>query len=188
MSYSFFPNDFTSLPNLQDQAFLMKQKQVNEAIRPTFIPLTTAYDDSNDPAPNIAARTDEEEQDLRVDQEDNFGGEYPGAEYAQMARSLNHYNDAHLRTGSKMFLDRQQALRDALSKPHRGRPLSTYGNHTPTHQKAVADFYQSYKTPQELIDQGEGQKVMADVSRGVLRAHPQYGAFVKMQNERPRVD
>jgi hypothetical protein len=188
MSYSFFPNDFTSLPNLQDQAFLMKQKQVNEASRPTFIPLTTAYDDSNDPAPNIAARTDEEEQDLRVDQVDNFGGEYPGAEYAQMARSLNHYNDAHLRTGSKIFLDRQQALRDALSKPHRGRPLSTYGNHTPTHQKAVADFYQSYKTPQELIDQGEGQKIMSDVSRQVLRAHPQYGAFVQLQNSRPRVD
>ena len=188
MSYSFFPNDFTSLPNLQDQAFLMKQKQVNEASRPTFIPLTTAYNDSNDPAPNIAARTDEEEQDLRVDQVDNFGGEYPGAEYAQMARSLNYYNDAHLRTGSKIFLDRQQALRDALSKPHRGRPLSTYGNHTPTHQKAVADFYQSYKTPQELIDQGEGQKIMSDVSRQVLRAHPQYGAFVQLQNSRPRVD
>ena len=35
MSYSFFPNDFTSLPNLQDQAFLMKQKQaaaLNEGV------------------------------------------------------------------------------------------------------------------------------------------------------------
>jgi len=172
---------------LQEKVVIL-QKAINEAGRPTFIPMTVAYDDSGDAAPNIAARTDEEEQDLGVDQVDNFGGEYPGAEYAQMARSLNHYNDAHLRTGSKMFLDRQQALRDALSKPHRGRPLSTYGNHTPTHQKAVADFYQSYETPQELIDQGEGQKVMADISRRVLRAHPDHAAFIKMYNERPKVD
>ena len=27
MSYSFFPNDFNNVPNLQDQLFLMKQKQ-----------------------------------------------------------------------------------------------------------------------------------------------------------------
>ena len=34
MAYSFFPNDFQNLPNLQDQLFLMKQKQaaaLNEA-------------------------------------------------------------------------------------------------------------------------------------------------------------
>tara|TARA_R110000868_G_scaffold239352_3_gene493783 strand:- start:38 stop:604 length:567 start_codon:yes stop_codon:yes gene_type:complete len=174
---------------LQEKVVIL-QKSINEAIRPTLIPLTTAYDDSNDTAPNIAARTDEEEkeQDLRVNSPDNFDGDYPSAEYAQMARSLAHYNDAHLRTGSKMFLDRQQALRDALSKPHRGRPLSTYGNHTPTHQKAVADFYQSYKTPQEVIDQGEGEKVLADISRGILRKHPHYGAFVDLHNARPRVD
>ena len=27
MAYSFFPNDFNNVPNLQDQLFLMKQKQ-----------------------------------------------------------------------------------------------------------------------------------------------------------------
>ena len=38
MSYSFFPNDFQNLPNLQDQLFLMKQKQaaaLNEYYAPS---------------------------------------------------------------------------------------------------------------------------------------------------------
>ena len=30
MAYSFFPNDFQNLPNLQDQLFLIKQKQAAE--------------------------------------------------------------------------------------------------------------------------------------------------------------
>jgi len=188
MSYSFFPNDFTNLPNLQDQAFLMKQKQVNEASRPTFIPLTTAYDDSNDPAPNVATLTDEEEEDLRVDRVDNFGGEYPSYGYAQLARSLNHYNDAHLRTGSEMFQHHQQARRDAMEKIHRGRPLRTYGNHTPTAQKANKEFNQAYRFPQELMDRGRGEKVLADISRGILKAHPEHEAFIKAANERARVD
>jgi hypothetical protein len=188
MSYSFFPNDFTKLPNLQDQAFLIKQKQVNEASRPTFIPLTTAYDDSNDPAPNIAARTDEEEQDLRVDQEDNFGGEYPGAEYAKLNRSLDSYNDARIGTNAELYRHREQARRDAMDKIHRGRPLRDYKSYSPTAQKANKEFNQSYRYPEELMDRARGQKVMADISKKILRAHPDHEAFQKMYNERPRVD
>lgn len=188
MSYSFFPNDFTSLPNIQDQAFLMKQKQVNEGSRPTFIPLTTAYDDSNDPAPNIAARTDEEEQDLGVDRVDNFGGAYPNADYARLDRSLDSYNAARIGTNVEMSRHREQARHDAMAKMHRGRPLSTYKSYSPTAQKANKEFNQSYRYPAELMDRARGQKVMADISNKILRAHPQYGAFVKLQNERPRVD
>jgi len=32
MSYSFFPNDFNNVPNLQDQVFLMKQKQAAQRL------------------------------------------------------------------------------------------------------------------------------------------------------------
>lgn len=32
MAYSFFPNDFNKTPNLQDQLFLMKQKQAAEQL------------------------------------------------------------------------------------------------------------------------------------------------------------
>lgn len=32
MAYSFFPNDFQNLPNLQDQVFLMRQKQVAQRL------------------------------------------------------------------------------------------------------------------------------------------------------------
>ena len=32
MAYSFFPNDFHNLPNLQDQLFLMKQKQAAQRL------------------------------------------------------------------------------------------------------------------------------------------------------------
>ncbi len=188
MSYSFFPNDFTSLPNLQDQAFLMKQKQVNEASRPTFIPLTTAYDDSNDPAPNVAARTDEEEEDLRVDRVDNFGGAYPNIEYARLDRSLDQYNNARQGTNSEMYQHLQQARRDAMEKIHRGRPLRTYKSYSPTAQKANTEFNRAYRFPEELMARARGQKVMADISKKILRAHPDHAAFVKMYAERPRVD
>ena len=188
MSYSFFPNDFTNLPNLQDQAFLMKQKQVNEGSRPTFIPLTTAYDDSNDPAPNVAARTDEEEEELRLDHVDNFGRDYPNIEYARLSRSLDQYNDARIGTNAEMFRHQQQARRDAMEKIHRGRPLRTYGNHTPTAQKANKEFNQSYRFPQEMMDRTRGAKVMADISRKILVAHPDHAAFVKKNDERARVD
>jgi len=172
---------------LQEKVVIL-QKAINEAGRPTFIPMTVAYDDSNDPAPNVAALTDEEEEDLRVDRVDNFGGEYPSYGYAQMARSLNHYNDAHLRTGSEMFQHHQQARRDAMDKIHRGRPLRDYKSYSPTAQKANKEFNQAYRFPQELIDRGRGEKVLADISRGILRAHPDHAAFVKMNDERPRVD
>lgn len=33
MAYSFFPNDFNKTPNLQDQLFLLKQKQAEEQLR-----------------------------------------------------------------------------------------------------------------------------------------------------------
>ena len=188
MSYSFFPNDFTSLPNLQDQAFLIKQKQVNEASRPTFIPLTTAYDDSNDPAPNVATRTDEEEEDLRVDRVDNFGGEYPNIEYARLDRSLDQYNNARQGTNSEMYQHLQQSRREAMDKIHRGRPLRDYKSHSPTAQKANKAFNQAYRFPQELVDRARGQKVMADISNKILRAHPDHAAFRKMNDERPRVD
>ena len=188
MSYSFFPNDFTSLPNLQDQAFLIKQKQVNEASRPTFIPLTTAYDDSNDPAPNVATRTDEEEEDLRVDRVDNFGGAYPNAEYARLARSLDSYNDASRGTNVEMSRHRDQARRDAMAKIHRGRPLSTYKSYSPTAQKANKEFNHTYRYPQELMDRARGQKVMADISNKILKAHFDHASFQKMYDERPKVD
>ena len=188
MSYSFFPNDFTSLPNLQDQAFLMKQKQVNEGSRPTFIPLTTAYDDSNDPAPNVAALTDEEEEDLRVDRVDNFGGAYPNAEYARLDRSLDSYNDARIGTNVELSRHREQARRDAMDKIHRGRPLRDYKRSSPTAQKANKEFNQSYRYPEELMDRARGQKVMADISNKILKAHPDHAAFQKMYNERSRVD
>ena len=32
MAYSFFPNDFNNVPNLQDQVFLMKQKQAAQRL------------------------------------------------------------------------------------------------------------------------------------------------------------
>jgi hypothetical protein len=32
MAYSFFPNDFNKTPNLQDQVFLMRQKQAEEQL------------------------------------------------------------------------------------------------------------------------------------------------------------
>jgi hypothetical protein len=37
MSYSFFPNDFQNLPNLQDQLFLMKQKQAAQRLQEVFV-------------------------------------------------------------------------------------------------------------------------------------------------------
>ena len=32
MAYSFFPSDFNNVPNIQDQLFLMKQKQAAEQL------------------------------------------------------------------------------------------------------------------------------------------------------------
>lgn len=188
MSYSFFPNDFTSLPNIQDQAFLMKQKQVNEGSRPTFTPLTTAYDDSNDPAPNVAALTDEEEEDLRVDRVDNFGGDYPSYGYAQLARSLAMNNDSIQDLSGKMFGDRMNARRDAMSKFHRGRQLSDYGRHTKTRQDAEKKFNQYYTSAPELLAQANGLRVMADISRKIIKAHPEHAAFINAANERAKVD
>ena len=188
MSYSFFPNDLTSLPNLQDQAFLIKQKQVNEASRPTFIPLTTAYDDSNDPAPNVATLTDEEEEDLRVDRVDNFGGAYPNAEYARLDRSVEDNSQSQNDVGAQMSQHRQQARRDAMDKIHRGRPLRDYKSYSPTAVNAITAFNRGYRYPQDLVDRYAGLKVMADISKKILRAHPDHAAFQKMYNERSRVD
>jgi hypothetical protein len=184
----YLANYYKNLAEQLQEKVVILQKAINEAGRPTFIPMTVAYDDSNDPAPNVAALTDEEEEDLRVDRVDNFGGEYPSYGYAQMARSLAHYNDAHLRTNSEMFQHHQQARRDAMEKIHRGRPLRTYGNHTPTAQKANKEFNQAYRFPQELMDRGRGEKVLADISRGILKAHPEHEAFIKAANERAKVD
>lgn len=172
---------------LQEKVVIL-QKAINEAGRPTFIPMTVAYDDSNDPAPNVAALTDEEEEDLRVDRVDNFGGAYPNIEYARLDRSLDQYNNARQGTNSEMYQHLQQARRDAMDKIHRGRPLRDYKSYSPTAQKANTAFNQSYRFPEELMARARGQKVMADISRGILKAHPDHAAFVKMYAERPKVD
>ena len=171
---------------LQEKVVIL-QKAINEAGRPTFIPMTVAYDDSNDPAPNVASQTDEEE-DLRVDQVDNFGGEYPNIEYARLDRSLDQYNNARQGTNSEMYQHHQQARREAMDKIHRGRPLRDYKSHSPTAQKANKAFNQAYRFPQELMDRARGQKVMADISNKIIKAHPDHAAFVKMNDERPKVD
>jgi len=184
---NYLTNYYKNLSEQLQEKVVILQKAINEAGRPTFIPMTVAYDDSNDPAPNVASQTDEEE-DLRVDQVDNFGGEYPNIEYARLDRSLDQYNNARQGTNSEMYQHHQQARRDAMDKIHRGRPLRDYKISSPTAQKANKEFNQSYRFPQELVDRARGQKVMADISNKILKAHPDHAAFVKMNDERPKVD
>ena len=172
---------------LQEKVVIL-QKAINEAGRPTFIPMTVAYDDSGDAEPNIAARTDEEEEDLRVDRVDNFGGAYPNAEYARLDRSVEDNSQSQNDVGAQMSQHRQQARRDAMDKMHRGRPLRDYKSYSPTAVNAITAFNRGYRYPQDLVDRYAGLKVMADISKKILRAHPDHAAFIKMYNERPKVD
>ena len=172
---------------LQEKVVIL-QKAINEAGRPTFIPMTVAYDDSGDAEPNVATRTDQEEEDLRVDRVDNFGGAYPNAEYARLDRSVEDNSQSQNDVGAQMFQHRQQARRDAMDKIHRGRPLRDYKSYSPTAQKANQAFNHAYRFPQDLVDRYAGLKVMADISKKILRAHPDHAAFIKMYNERPKVD
>jgi hypothetical protein len=184
----YLSNYYKNLTEQLQEKVVILQKAINEAGRPTFIPMTVAYDDSNDPAPNVATRTDEEEEDLRVDRVDNFAGEYPNIEYARLDRSLDQYNNARQGTNSEMYQHLQQARRDAMDKIHRGRPLRDYKSYSPTSQKANKEFNQAYRFPEELMARARGQKVMADISKKILRAHPDHAAFVKMWAERSKVD
>tara|TARA_R110000868_G_scaffold176764_1_gene414701 strand:+ start:3387 stop:3947 length:561 start_codon:yes stop_codon:yes gene_type:complete len=184
----YLTNYYKNLAEQLQENVVILQKAINEAGRPTFIPMTVAYDDSGDAEPNVATRTDEEEEDLRVDRVDNFGGVYPNAEYARLDRSLDSYNDARIGTNAELYRHREQARRDAMDKIHRGRPLRDYKSYSPTAQKANKEFNQSYRYPEELMDRARGQKVMADISKTILRAHPDHEAFIKMYNERPKVD
>ena len=161
---------------LQEKVVIL-QKAINEAGRPTFIPMTVAYDDSGDAEPNIATRTDEEEEDLRVDRVDNFGGAYPNAEYARLDRSVQDNSQSQNDVGAQMSQHRQQARRDAMDKIHRGRPLRDYKRSSPTAQKANKEFNQSYRYPAELMDRARGQKVMADISNKILKAQFDHEAF-----------
>ena len=172
---------------LQEKVVIL-QKAINEAGRPTFIPMTVAYDDSGDAEPNVATRTDQEEEDLRVDRVDNFGGAYPNAEYARLDRSVQDNSQSQNDVGAQMFQHRQQARRDAMDKIHRGRPLRDYRSSSPTAVKAITAFNRGYRFPQDLVDRYAGLKVMADISKKILRAHPDHAAFIKMYNERPKVD
>ena len=172
---------------LQEKVVIL-QKAINEAGRPTFIPMTVAYDDSGDAEPNIATRTDEEEEDLRVDRVDNFGGAYPNAEYARLDRSVEDNSQSQNDVGAQMSQHRQQARRDAMDKMHRGRPLRDYKSYSPTAVNANKEFNHAYRYPQDLVDRYAGLKVMADISKKILRAHPDHAAFIKMYNERPKVD
>ena len=172
---------------LQEKVVIL-QKAINEAGRPTFIPMTVAYDDSGDAEPNIATLTDEEEEDLRVDRVDNFGGAYPNAEYARLDRSVQQNSQSQNKVGAQMSQHRQQARRDAMDKMHRGRPLRDYKSYSPTAQKANKEFNHAYRFPQDLVDRYAGLKVMGNISKKILRAHPDHAAFIKMYNERPKVD
>jgi hypothetical protein len=51
MAYSFFPNDFQNIPNLQDQLFLMKQKQAAELNEGVFDRLGSTPSSTPKPVP-----------------------------------------------------------------------------------------------------------------------------------------
>ena len=150
--------------------------------RPTFTPMTVAYDDSGDPEPNVATLTDEQEADLRVDQ---FGGRYPSKDFAQMSRSLSDADTRQYQTGRELNTAVQQAEREYLGKKtFRGKPVSNLSYGSKARTKAQQEFRAemeagSFPDIEKLKERLEGQKILGKLSMDILKSHPAYNKFIE---------
>lgn len=178
----YLTNYYKNLSEQLQEKILELEKFLNEMARPTFIPLTTAYNDAGDPPPNIATMRDDQEGDLRVD---NFGGRYPNREYARIDRNLSRQNRAIEDLYREMSTRKSDAEKAYLSGTnYRGRPLSSYKFGSAARQNAMKQFNQSYVDPQDLKDQARGLVVLRDLTRKELNARPEHNQFVEDENLR----
>jgi hypothetical protein len=184
-----FPTDSLNFTNnLQNNAQLVRQKQMNDLNemfgRPTFIPLTTAYNDSGEAPPQVATLTDKEEAELL--KIDSFGGEYPNRSYAQHDRARRAYQMAIDQGNNQLFLDRHNALKNLMANTKfRGRPLSTM-QRSKTAQDLTNKFNASYRDSEELLAAQRGRQILKDLSDRILDADPADRAFI--ETERKRID
>jgi len=161
-----------------------KVKPVNEASRPTFIPLTTAYDDSGDAEPNVATLRDDEETDLRVD---NFGGQYPDAGYAKMDRSRRESENSIQALHNELYYARERAKKSHMNNTtYRGRAVSSYPSYTKVAQQAETDFNQTFVPSVSLTDRFKGLITTRDITQKMLQKHSKHKTFLQAETERAK--
>jgi len=154
---------------------------LNES-RPTFIPMTVAYNDSGDAPPNIAALRDDQEGDLSVD---SFGGRYPNRAYMQQSKALDRYVKGFFDIGGELFARQLNAKKEALANAkYRGKPLSKMSPGSKTVTNFEDEFRKNYKDPQDLIDMRKGREEMIKITRNVLRADPNDKNFLDAEKRR----
>lgn len=168
---------------LQEKVVIL-QKAINEAGRPTFIPMTVAYDDSGDAEPNVATLRNDEETDLRVD---NFGGQYPDAGYAKIDRSRRESESNIQAVHNELYYAKERAKKSHMNNTtYRGRAVSSYPNYTKVSQQAETDFNQTYVPSVSLTDRFKGLITTRNITRGILQKHPEHEAFLQSETERAK--
>jgi hypothetical protein len=166
---------------IQEKIFKL-EKTLNEVVRPTFIPLTVAYDDSGDRPPQVATLTDAEEEELL--KVDNYGGRYPNKEYAHHDRAWRAYEMGISDINTSLFLNKHRAKQDLLAQnTYRGRPLSSMPG-SKTAQNLIANFERSYQDSPDLVAQKAGKEILKNLSMRILDNSPGDKEFLNAERER----
>jgi len=166
---------------LQNKIFEL-EKSLNEVVRPTFIPLTTAYDDGGEQPPQVATLTDAEEEELL--KVDSYGGRYPNKEYAHHDRAWRAYNMGISDINTQLFLNKHRAQQDLLaSNTYRGRPLSSMPG-SKTAQNLLANFERSHQDSPELVAQKAGREILKNLSMRILDKSAGDKEFLNAEQER----
>lgn len=166
---------------LQEKIFEL-EKSLNEVVRPTFIPLTTAYDDSGEQPPQVATLTDAEEEELL--KVDSYGGRYPNKEYAHHDRAWRAYDKGISDINTSLFLNKHIAKQDLLARnTYRGRPLSSMPG-SKTAQNLLANFERSYQDSPELVAQKAGREILKNLSMRILDKSAGDKEFLNAEKER----
>ena len=136
MAYSFFPNDFNNVPNLQDQVFLMRQKQVAQRLLETADSTPNNFDGPDADRKGSADEVAEWALKASLEADPGF--------HDDIVHALSHYLGTahpHLTARDNMYRpDPEQSILDIRQRLHGSAPEGGYRT-----------FDQAHDTLQDIV-------------------------------------